>query len=83
MRSNQFVAHVARSIARERGETLEEIDAAAESARTTVERIRARVVTERPRGFPVGAPARGSERGERSRLTAHEKIAAGLQERMI
>jgi hypothetical protein len=66
-----------------RGETLEEIDAAAESARTTVERIRARVVTERPRGFPVGAPARGSERGERSRLTAHEKIAAGLQERMI
>jgi hypothetical protein len=69
-----------------RGETLEEIDSAAESARATVERIRERVTSvqgERPRGFPVGAPARGSERVERSRLTAHEKIAVGLQERMI
>lgn len=68
------------------GDTLEEVEAAAASARQTVQHIRERVATERPRGFPVGAPARSSERGHargREGLSAHEKIAAGLQERLI
>lgn len=72
------------------GETLEEIEASAVSARDAVARIRERVATERmeptgrPRGFPVGAPARSSERGHaHSTMSAHEKIAAGLQERLI
>ncbi|MEX2032928.1 MAG: hypothetical protein WEA81_08685 [Dehalococcoidia bacterium] len=66
-----------------RGETLEEIDSATESARATVKRIRERVTSVRPRGFPVGAPARSSEREGRGRMSAQEKIAAGLQERMM
>ena len=68
------------------GETLEEVEAAAAAARQAVQRIRERVATERPRGFPVGAPARSSERGHargREGLSAHKKIAAGLQERLI
>lgn len=67
-----------------RGDTLEDIDATATSARDAVQRIRERVASERPRGFPVGAPARSVERGHaHSTLSAHEKIAAGLQERLI
>lgn len=62
-----------------RGETIEEIDAAVTAARDTVARIRERVATERPRGFPVGAPAR--ERVRQTPLTAQEKIAAGLRDR--
>jgi len=69
------------------GETLEEVEASAVSARDAVARIRERVATERterPRGFPVGAPARSAERGHaHSTMSAHEKIAAGLQERLI
>lgn len=69
------------------GDTLEEVEASAISARDAVARIRERVAierTERPRGFPVGAPARSSERGHaHSTMSAHEKIAAGLQERLI
>ncbi len=67
-----------------RGDTLEEIEATATSARSAVQRIRERVATERPRGFPTGAPARSVERGHaHSTMSAHEKIAAGLQERLI
>lgn len=67
-----------------RGDTLEDIEATATSARDAVQRIRERVASERPRGFPVGAPARSVERGHaHSTLSAHEKIAAGLQERLI
>ena len=66
------------------GDTLEDIEATATSARDAVQRIRERVASERPRGFPVGAPARSVERGHaHSTLSAHEKIAAGLQERLI
>jgi len=73
------------------GDTLEEVEASAESARQAVQGIRERVAAaepppERPRGFPVGAPARSSERGHprgRESMSAHEKIAAGLQERLI
>ena len=69
------------------GDTLEEVEAAAVAARDAVQRIRARVATERPRGFPVGAPARSSERGHgrggHDSMSAHEKIAAGLQDRLI
>ncbi len=67
------------------GETLEEVEAAAEAARGAVARIRERLhereAGERPRGFPVGAPARGVERSRP--MSAQEKIAAGLQERML
>lgn len=72
------------------GDSLEEVEASALSAREAVARIRERITTERPepterpRGFPVGAPARSSERGHaHSTMSAHEKIAAGLQERLI
>ena len=63
------------------GETLEDVDATAQAARATVARIRERVAAERPRGFPVGAPARVAERPRH--LSPHEKIAAGLQERLL
>lgn len=62
------------------GETLEDVDAAAEAARTTVARIRNRVAAERPRSFPIGAPARTPDRPHP--MTSHEKIAAGLQDRL-
>lgn len=74
------------------GDTLEEVEASAASARATVQRIRERVASEgaahpgqpeRPRGFPVGAPARRSDRADRGRMSPHDKIAAGLQERMV
>ena len=64
-----------------RGDSIEEIDAAVEVARGAVRRIREQVAAERPRGFPVGAPARSIDR--HGPMTAHEKIAAGLQERLI
>ncbi len=67
------------------GETLEDVDASADAARATVARIRERIseraAQERPRGFPVGAPARGAER--QRPMSAQEKIAVGLQERML
>jgi hypothetical protein len=64
-----------------RGESIEEVDAAAESARRAVTRIRERLVMEHPRPFPVGAPARDA--GHRAPMSAQQKIVAGLQERMI
>jgi hypothetical protein len=62
------------------GESIEDIDAAAETARAMVARIRERVEASRPRerGFPVGAPPRGVT--YRS-MSASEKIAVGLRER--
>lgn len=68
-----------------RGESIEEIDMAAESARAAVQRIRDAVVADQggmQRGFPTGAPARTATL-DRGRLSAHQKIAAGLQERML
>lgn len=72
------------------GDSIEEVEASAASARTAVQRIRERVASERPRGFPVGSPARSSERGHahgvrgaREAMSAHEKITAGLQERLM
>lgn len=69
------------------GDTLEEVEASAASARQAVEHIRERVaMPEPPHGFPVGTPARSSERGHargHTSMSAHEKIAAGLQERLI
>jgi len=70
-----------------RGESIEEIDTAAESARAAVQRIREAVVAEQgwggvQRSFPTGAPARTATL-DRGRLSAHQKIAAGLQERML
>ena len=67
------------------GETLEVLDASVTVARETVARIRARLVASAPppgsppRGFPVGAPARGTF--SRGGLTSAEKIAVGLGER--
>ena len=68
------------------GETLDDVEASAEAARATVARIQERIhermqEPERPRGFPVGAPARSVERPQG--MTSHEKIAAGLQERLL
>lgn len=65
------------------GETLEEVDASVEAARRTVARIRERMASERPPspGFPVGAPARGASTA--AVLTPVEKIARGLQERLL
>jgi len=70
-----------------RGESIEEIDTAAESARAAVQRIREAVVAEQgasgvQRSFPTGAPARTATL-DRGRLSTHQKIAAGLQERML
>lgn len=66
-----------------RGESIEEIDASIVAARTMVARVRERVEARRPseRGFPAGAPAR--DPSPRTHLTAREKIAVGLQERMM
>lgn len=66
-----------------RGESIEDVDASIAAARTMVARVRERVEARRPseRGFPAGAPAR--ESSARGHLTARQKIAAGLQERMI
>lgn len=66
-----------------RGESIEDVDASIAAARTMVARVRERVEARRPseRGFPAGAPAR--ESSARGNLTARQKIAAGLQERMI
>lgn len=64
-----------------RGESIEEVDLSAESARRAVSRIRERIASERPRGFPVGAPAR--EPARREQMSAQQKIVAGLQERML
>lgn len=66
-----------------RGESIEEVDASIVAARTMVARVRERVEARRPseRGFPAGAPAR--ESSPRGHLTARQKIAAGLQERLI
>lgn len=65
------------------GETLEDVDASVEAARRTVARIRERMAAERPPapGFPVGAPARGASAA--ATLTPVEKIARGLQERLL
>ncbi len=66
-----------------RGESIEEVDASIVAARTMVARVRERVEARRPseRGFPAGAPAR--ESSPPGHLTARQKIAAGLQERLI
>ncbi len=66
-----------------RGDSIEDVDASIAAARTMVARVRERVEARRPteRGFPAGAPAR--ETSARGHLTARQKIAAGLQERMI
>lgn len=66
-----------------RGESIEDVDASIAAARTMVARVRERVEARRPseRGFPAGAPAR--ESGGRGHLSARQKIAAGLQERMM
>ena len=66
-----------------RGESIEDVDASIAAARTMVAHVRERVEARRPseRGFPAGAPAR--EPSARTHLTARQKIAAGLQERMI
>ena len=65
------------------GASIEEVDASIEAARAMVARVRERVEARRPqgRGFPAGAPAR--EPGGLTHLTARQKIAAGLQERLI
>jgi hypothetical protein len=63
------------------GDTIEEVDEAVEAARRTVARIRERLEAERGRGFPVGAPARSS--ASVATLTPVEKIARGLQERLL
>jgi hypothetical protein len=62
------------------GDTIEEVESSVEAARRAVSQIRERVALERSRPFPVGAPARTHERAP---MSAHEKIAAGLQERLI
>lgn len=66
-----------------RGESIEDVDASIVAARTMVARVRERVEARRPseRGFPAGAPAR--ESSALGRLTARQKIAAGLQERLV
>lgn len=66
-----------------RGESIEAVDASISAARTMVAQVRERVEARRPseRGFPAGAPAR--ESSARGHLTARQKIAAGLQERLI
>jgi hypothetical protein len=66
-----------------RGENLEELDASLESARAAVAEIRARLQAQSSvagRGFPVGAPARGS--ASKAGLSAAEKIRRGLEERV-
>ncbi|MPZ98707.1 MAG: hypothetical protein GEU80_05075 [Dehalococcoidia bacterium] len=64
-----------------RGETLEELDSSLASAREAVAQIRQRLVdASAPRGFPVGAPARGAHRA--GGMSAAEKIAYGLQQRV-
>jgi hypothetical protein len=66
-----------------RGESIEAVDASISAARVMVAQVRERVAARRPseRGFPAGAPAR--ESNARGHLTARQKIAAGLQERLI
>ena len=66
-----------------RGESIEDVDASIVAARTMVARVRERVEARRPseRGFPAGAPAR--ESSALGHLTARQKIAAGLQERLV
>ena len=63
------------------GETLNEVDASLEAARRSVAQIRERLSAEReePRGFPVGAPARGGVSA--AAMTSAEKIAYGLEQR--
>ncbi len=65
------------------GENIEDVDASIAAARTMVAHVREQVEARRPseRGFPAGAPARDT--GARGHLTARQKIAAGLQERLI
>ena len=60
------------------GDTLEELEASLTAAREVVAGVRDRL-TSSERGFPTGAPPRGS-RGT-SGLTATEKIRAGLEGR--
>jgi hypothetical protein len=60
------------------GETLDALDSAVASARRAVAQIRERLEAEGARGFPMGAPPRGTAAGA---LTASEKIAAGLAQR--
>jgi len=66
-----------------RGDSIEDVDASITAARTMVARVRERVESRRPSepGFPAGAPAR--ESSALGHLTARQKIAAGLQERLI
>jgi hypothetical protein len=65
------------------GENIEDVDASIAAARTMVAHVREQVEARRPseRGFPAGAPARDTS--ARGHLTARQKIAAGLQERLI
>ena len=66
------------------GETLEDLDASVAAARTAVALIRERVAAEaraHPYGFPVGSPAR--EPRPAHAMSAAEKIAAGLSERLL
>ena len=66
-----------------RGQSIEDVDASIVAARTMVARVRERVESRRPseRGFPAGASAR--ESSAQGHLTARQKIAAGLQERLM
>lgn len=66
------------------GDTLEDLDASVAAARTAVALIRERVSAEaraHPYGFPVGSPARDSRPAHA--MSAAEKIAAGLSERLL
>jgi hypothetical protein len=71
-----------------RGGTLEELETSVDAARRAVARIRERLAAVEPavtvvpavRGFPIGAPVRGSAFAVAS-MSAAEKIAAGLRAR--
>lgn len=61
------------------GDTVEEVDAAAERARQTVSQVRQRLEAQAQAGrVPAGAPARGVP--DTSTLTPAEKIRLGLQQ---
>lgn len=65
------------------GESLEELDASLDAARSAVAGIRARLAeaaSRVERGFPVGAPARAAT--SRVGMSAAEKIRRGLEERV-
>lgn len=59
------------------------MDTSSAAARTMVAPVREQMEARRPseRGFPAGAPARDTS--ARGYLSARQKIAAGLQERLI